>query len=126
MASSPARSRQVLFFVKDGNLFDGGQLTHTEVTRLFTLSNLPDELDDENEMTKEDWELGDAEDDGDEISFNEFCKLLARICNCKIPPENRGGNPFEVTLNNWLGLQIIPNYNRILKDKARGIGQGFS
>ena len=96
------------------------------MTRLFTLSNLPDELDDENEMTKEDWELGDAEDDGDEISFNEFCKLLARICNCKIPPENRGGNPFEVTLNNWLGLQIIPNYNRILKDKARGIGQGFS
>ena len=75
---------------------------------------------------QEDWEEEDAESDENEISYKEFGKLLARVCNSKIPPENRDGNPFEVTLNNWLGLQIVPMYTRIVKDKKRGIGQTFS
>ena len=116
---------QVLFFLGDGDLFDG-RLVHAEVTRLFTLCNLPDELDEHNQLTREypeGWEVGD--DHEHEISYNEYCKLLARICNCKIPPESRGGAPFETTLDNWLGLQLIPLYRRILNDKVRGMGQSY-
>ena len=71
----------------------------------------------------EEWEEND--EDEDEIGYNGFCKLLARLCNCKIPPESRGGLPFEVTLDNWLGLHIIPLYKRIMSDKVRGLGRSF-
>ena len=47
------------------------------------------------------------------------------LCNCKIPPESRGGLPFEATLDNWLGLHIIPLYKRIMSDKVRGLGRSF-
>ena len=33
--------------------------------------------------------------------------------------------PFETTLDNWLGLQIIPLYKRVMADKVRGLGKGF-
>ena len=71
----------------------------------------------------EEWEEND--EDEDEIGYNGFCKLLARLCNCKIPPESRGGLPFEATLDNWLGLHIIPLYKRIMSDKVRGLGRSF-
>ena len=45
------------------------------------------------------------------------------MCDCKIPEANRGGAPLELTLDNWLGLQIVPMYQRILKDKLRGMGK---
>ena len=75
--------------------------------------NLPDELDEHDGLTKEkeEWETGDAENDENELSFNEFCKLLARVCNAKIPEANRGGAAFEVTLESWhyaLSTSIIP------------------
>lgn len=118
---------EVLFFVADGELFDA-RLLHTEVTRIFMQCNLPDELDEHNQLTKEFRILEDYDDndeDGTEICYNEFCKLLARICNCKIPPESRSGVPFETTLDNWLGLQIIPLYKSIMSDKVRGMGKSF-
>ena len=89
---------------------DGG-FSHAEIRLVFNeIGGTHAEITDEeiNEMI---WEA-DMSGDG-EICYKEFCKLLARVCNRKIPPENRGGSPFEVTLDNWLGLQIVPLYTRI-------------
>ena len=68
---------QVLFFISDGDLFDA-RLVYCEVTRLFTQCNLPDELDENNQLTKEfqvleEWEEND--EDENEICYNEFCKV---------------------------------------------------
>ena len=67
----------MLYFVSDGELFDS-RLVHIEVTRLFTQCNLPDELDEHNQLTKEfrvleEWEEND--EDENEICYNEFCKV---------------------------------------------------
>ena len=40
-------------------------------------------------------------------------------------PTDHGGLPFEATLDNWLGLHIIPLYKRIMSDKVRGLGRSF-
>ena len=60
--------------------------------------------------------------DESEISFNEFSKLLARVCDCKIPSASSSGVPFDVTLDSWLGLQVVPKYKQLLKDKKMGLG----
>ena len=67
----------MLFFISDGDLFDA-RLVYCEVTRLFTQCNLPDELDENNQLTKEfqvleEWEEND--EDENEICYNEFCKV---------------------------------------------------
>ncbi len=67
----------MLYFIGDGELFDA-KLLYTEVTRLFTQCNLPDELDEYNQLTKEfrvleEWEEND--EDENEICYNEFCKV---------------------------------------------------
>ena len=71
----------MLYFVSDGELFDA-RLIHIEVTRLFTQCNLPDELDEHNQLTKEFRVLDEDEEndeDENEICYNEFCKVSKSV-----------------------------------------------
>lgn len=46
-----------------------------------------------------------------ELDFDEFCEVVARICNEKVPPEideTRDDVSFAATLDTWLGLFFIP------------------
>ena len=49
-----------------------------------------------------------------ELDFDEFCEIVVRICNEKVP-EPRDA-PFELTLESWLGLFFLPRIKQALKN----------
>tara|TARA_B110001452_G_scaffold210263_1_gene180640 strand:+ start:226 stop:396 length:171 start_codon:yes stop_codon:yes gene_type:complete len=46
--------------------------------------------------------------------------VIARICDVKIPEDQRGGECFEYTLQSWMQLVFVPCFKQLLKDKAKG------
>ena len=44
-------------------------------------------------------------------------QVVARICNFKVPEEQRRDQPFELTLQSWLALFFLPAYRKLLKEK---------
>jgi hypothetical protein len=89
-------------------MFDNN-LTVAKLTSLFARINTAAEDD------------ADGDDDAQELCFDEFVKLVAAVCDTKVPADTRKGVAFELTLQSWLHLIFLPTYKRILKDKARGI-----
>jgi len=101
--------KELIFMVKEGGLFDES-LSVPQLISIFSVVN--SSYEDEG-----------GDDDETELSFDEFLAVIARICNCKIPEERRNGGPFELTLQSWLHLLVIPKYNGLLADKKRGVGK---
>ena len=58
-----------------------------------------------------------------ELDFNEFQQVVARICHFKIPERERTGTPFEETLQSWLQLIFVPIFRGLCKLKASGVGK---
>ena len=52
-----------------------------------------------------------------------YCEALGRICCAKLGLGDGSEmlEPFELSLQSWLGLFFVPTYKRILKDKAKGV-----
>ena len=57
------------------------------------------------------------------LSYLDFCEALGRICCVKLGLGDGSEmlEPFELSLQSWLGLYFVPTYKRILKDKAKGV-----
>jgi len=98
---------ELLYAFKEAKLLDD-RLTIAAVTAIFALVNAAFE---------------EEGDDGDqqELAFDEFLAVIARVVDVKVPLANRGGAPFEDTLRNWLGLICVPTFRGILKEKRRGV-----
>ena len=101
---------ELIFAMKEGKMFDNN-LTVAKLTSLFARINTAAEDD------------ADGDDDAQELCFDEFVKLVAAVCDTKVPADTREGVPFELTLQSWLHLIFLPKFRTILKDKARGIGK---
>jgi len=66
--------------------------------------------------------MGDDDEGGlDELTFEEFVWLLARVANAKFP--NRNGEPFAETWKSFLQLIFVPRFRKLLKAKKQGSGR---
>ena len=66
--------------------------------------------------------MGDDDEGGlDELTFEEYTWLLARIANAKFP--NRNGEPFSETWKSFLQLIFVPRFRKLLKAKKQGSGR---
>ena len=57
---------------------------------------------------------GNDKDSSAELSLDEFCEIAARICNAKLA-DRAADEPFETTLDTWLGLFFVPAINNAAK-----------
>ena len=60
------------------------------------------------------------DDDAQQLNYDEFVQVVVRVANVKFPESVRGGEPFESTLQSFLGLIFIPTCRKLLKEKAKG------
>jgi len=100
---------ELTYFAKDGNLFDD-RLTLTKLSSIFVKVNAGG-----------DGGGGDEDEDEQELVYDEWLEVLARICCLKVGAEPGVGEPFELSLQVWLGLLFVPTYKRILMQKANGV-----
>ena len=101
---------ELVFMMKQGNMIDA-KLTVAQLTEIFAKVNAQASDD------------GNKDDDATELDFSEFKTLLCRIANCKIPQEDRFGEPFENTWKAFLHLRFIPVYKTVVKDMKRGLAK---
>lgn len=100
---------EVIFMCKEGQLLDE-QLSLVRMTSLFVKTNALGET------------MGDDDEGGlDELTFEEYTWLLARIANAKFP--NRNGEPFSETWKSFLQLIFVPRFRKLLKAKKQGSGR---
>jgi hypothetical protein len=102
---------ELMICLKECGILDEA-CTPKEVTSFFVMVNADDEIYDPLDGAAANAAGGGSA----ELDFDEFCEIVCRICNEKVP--DRQG-PFEVTLDNWLGLMFIP----ALKNTVRGGGE---
>ena len=65
----------------------------------------------------------DGDDDEQELVYEEFLEALARVCCAKLglSADAELPEPFELSLQSWLGLFFLPTYKRLLKEKQKGL-----
>jgi len=97
---------ELTYMLKEGEMIDDG-LSVVKLNTIFAEANAGGEE-------------GGADDDADELVYEEFISVLAMICDAKVPVARRSGEPFEFTLHAWLLLVFLPVYKRLLKEKAKG------
>lgn len=68
-------------------------------------------------------EVEDADDNEQELDYEEFLQVIGRICDAAIPEANRGGEKFETSLQSWLQVVFLPPYKKLLRDKSQGIAK---
>eukprot|EP00966_Prymnesium_polylepis_P215374 4987919-Prymnesium_polylepis.1 len=56
--------------------------------------------------------MEDEENNSSELAFDEFCEIIARVCNEKVP---HAMDHFAETLDDWLGLIFLPTAKSALK-----------
>ena len=89
---------ELMMALKEACLFDAS-LTPKEVTTFFVMVNADDEL-----YAAKGQQNGSAE-----LDFQEFLEVTCRICREKVPDAQALGEPFERTLDPWLGLVYLPS-----------------
>ena len=101
---------ELIFMLKAGGMIDAN-LTVAMITAMFAQINAQGADD------------GEKDDDAQELNFSEFKTLICRIANAKIPPKNRGGEPFEHTWHAFLQIIFLPKYRAVVKDMKRGLAK---
>ena len=56
-----------------------------------------------------------------ELVYEEWVQVIARVCDAKVPDQNRDGKEFEWVLQRWLHYAFVAMYKTLLEDKARGL-----
>ena len=97
---------ELCFMCSEGKLLDT-QLTLIQLTSIFDYVNT---------LAEED---ADYEHDDRELDFDEFVLLIVRICFLR--EQWRSLLPFELTLQRWLHETFLPEYERLLDLKKRGL-----
>ncbi|KAL1505108.1 hypothetical protein AB1Y20_008867 [Prymnesium parvum] len=92
---------ELFYMLKMGDMFDDN-LTSAQLMAIFTRVNATSAENGEDE-------------DAQELSLDEFCEVIARICNQKIPLSNRGGEPFENTWQSFLQVVFVPKLKRLVR-----------
>lgn len=115
------RGRQV----REGGLLDKS-LTIQKVALIFTMVNLENALKSTEELLAEGVpaqalaEGGD--DDEDELVYEEWCDVVVRIANEKLPAAARPPDAdFALLLDEYLEETLLPKYAQLIKDKKRGL-----
>jgi tetratricopeptide (TPR) repeat protein len=94
-SSSDMSLNELLLALKEAKVLDEA-CTAREVTSFFVRVNADDEI-----------YLGGKADGASTLDFGEFCEIIARICDEKMPRAT-ANTPFETTLDTWLGLFLLP------------------
>lgn len=113
-ASGSLNLGELTFLAKDGKLFDAA----------FTFAGLNAVFVRVNAGSADGGGHADGDDDDEqELVYDEFLEALARICCAKLGLGDGSQmlEPFELSLQSWLGLFFVPTYRRIMKDKAKGV-----
>ena len=95
---------ELILMLKEGKLLSE-RLTLTQVGILF------------NRVNVQASEAGE-DDDTQQLNFNEFVGLGARLCDAMIPESLRGGEPFEHTWQAWLHTKFVPVFRRVRAGKT--------
>jgi len=103
---------ELTFLAKDGKLFDAA-FTFAGLNAVFVRVN----------SGPADGHADGDDDDEQELVYDEFLEALGRICCAKLGLGDGSEmlEPFELSLQSWLGLYFVPTSKRILKDKAKGV-----
>ena len=101
---------ELVFMIKQCELIDSN-LTITKLTAIF------------NKVNQGAADDGEKDDDSQELSLSEFKSLMARVADCKIPKDRRGGEPFEYTWHSFLQLIFLPKIKKVIKDMKKGVGK---
>ena len=116
---------ELIMALKEGKLLDDPRCTARTVTSFFVRVNASDAIyvpegcccaEGEVPPHAEDKGGGAANQAANELDFDEFCEIVCRICDAKVPAPREG--PFENTLDAWLRLCFLP--------ALRGAGKGLS
>jgi len=125
-AADSVNLSELLFMVREGGLLDKN-LSVAKVSLIFTMVNLENALKSVEELLAEGVpELAVAEaadDDEDELVYEEWCDVVVRMVNEKFPAAERvPGQDFALLLDEYLENTMLPKYTQLLKDKKRGLG----
>jgi len=99
---------ELVFMVKSAELIDAN-LTVAKLTAIFA------------QVNKQAADETEKDDDDEELNFTEFKNCICRIANAKIPPEDRGGEPFEFTWRAFLQIVFLPKMKKVIKDMKKGL-----
>ena len=99
---------ELMLALKEAKVLDE-RCTVREVTSFFVMVNADDEI------YVADPKGGSANSGATELDFDEFCEVVARICNEKVPEPRP--TSLEQTLDTWLGLYFLP----ALRNAGKGV-----
>jgi len=127
-AADSVNLKELLFMMKEGNLIDR-ECTQAKIALIFTVVNLENTLKSAEQLTSEGipTDENEADDVEDELCFAEWCDVIVRMINLKIPAEAREaeGKDFWTVLDEYLGNVLIPHFVQLVKDKKRGVGSKY-
>jgi len=101
---------ELLLMLKEARLLDDS-CSARAVTTFFVKVNLDDEL-----YVREDG----VELDHTQLAYDEFQEVLVRVCDAKVPPDDRNDS-FEETLDTWLGLYGCPALHAAVKRRLEAL-----
>ena len=127
---------ELMVMYKELQLLDEA-CTVREITTFFAQVNLDDELfvDDDDAPPEPTSPAAQGRGSGRaarpekadgsaELAFDEFCEIVVRTCNEKVPAPREGRlEPFETTLDSWLGLFMKPRAQAAARARAASEGR---